>query len=229
MFSQEARLCDGTQPSKVARTMLEPGPASLAKSLPVKSVNPTCSDEGISSDTRGNHAPLVTSSIGTSVHGGGIIRKELDLISQSLLCDVQNFSNEAPTISADSFMEADFGKTLNLICENKSRAARSVYEKYQPNNRITSDTNSFMELFDRYKIRIPNYDDSAKKQKKKRKGLKRSSRKQKPKKKFPCETHVLSMRQLKNTSRCVTKLLILNLYLRYLEKEKYSLYDTDIE
>lgn len=46
LFSQEARLCDGTQPSKVARTMLEPGPASLAKSLPVKSVNPTCSDEG---------------------------------------------------------------------------------------------------------------------------------------------------------------------------------------
>lgn len=47
LFSQEARLCDGTQPNKVARTTLEPGPASLAKSLPVKSVNPTCSDEGI--------------------------------------------------------------------------------------------------------------------------------------------------------------------------------------
>ena len=46
LFSQEARLCDGTQPSKVARTTLEPGPASLAKSLPVKSVNPTCSEEG---------------------------------------------------------------------------------------------------------------------------------------------------------------------------------------
>ncbi|XP_035724686.1 ubiquitin-protein ligase E3A-like isoform X1 [Vespa mandarinia] len=46
LFSQEARLCDGTQPSKVARTTLEPGPASLAKSLPVKNVNPTCSDEG---------------------------------------------------------------------------------------------------------------------------------------------------------------------------------------
>ncbi|XP_024945758.1 ubiquitin-protein ligase E3A [Cephus cinctus] len=46
LFSQEARLCDGTQPSKVARTTLEPGPASLAKSLPVKSVNPTCSVEG---------------------------------------------------------------------------------------------------------------------------------------------------------------------------------------
>ncbi|XP_043506226.1 ubiquitin-protein ligase E3A [Polistes fuscatus] len=48
LFSQEARLCDGTQPSKVARTTLEPGPASLAKSLPVKNVNPTCSDEGTS-------------------------------------------------------------------------------------------------------------------------------------------------------------------------------------
>ncbi|XP_053995543.1 ubiquitin-protein ligase E3A isoform X1 [Hylaeus anthracinus] len=46
LFSQEARLCDGTQPSKVARTTLEPGPASMAKSLPVKSVNPTCSNEG---------------------------------------------------------------------------------------------------------------------------------------------------------------------------------------
>ncbi|XP_076249446.1 ubiquitin protein ligase E3A isoform X2 [Calliopsis andreniformis] len=46
LFSQEARLCDGTQPSKVARTTLEPGPASLAKSLPVKSVNATCSEEG---------------------------------------------------------------------------------------------------------------------------------------------------------------------------------------
>ncbi|XP_048511578.1 ubiquitin-protein ligase E3A isoform X2 [Athalia rosae] len=46
LFSQEARLCDGTQPNKVARTTIEPGPASLAKSLPVKSVNPTCSDEG---------------------------------------------------------------------------------------------------------------------------------------------------------------------------------------
>lgn len=39
-------MCDGTQPSKVARTTLEPGPASLAKSLPVKNVNPTCSVEG---------------------------------------------------------------------------------------------------------------------------------------------------------------------------------------
>ncbi|XP_029168736.1 ubiquitin-protein ligase E3A isoform X2 [Nylanderia fulva] len=46
LFSQEARLCDGTQPSKVARTTIEPGQTSLAKSLPVKSVNPTSSDEG---------------------------------------------------------------------------------------------------------------------------------------------------------------------------------------
>lgn len=47
LFSQEARLCDGTQPSKVARTTIEPGQTSLAKSLPVKSVNSTSSDEGI--------------------------------------------------------------------------------------------------------------------------------------------------------------------------------------
>lgn len=47
LFSQEARLCDGTQPSKVARTTIEPGQTSLAKSLPVKSVNPPSSDEGI--------------------------------------------------------------------------------------------------------------------------------------------------------------------------------------
>lgn len=47
LFSQEARLCDGTQPSKVARTTIEPGQTSLAKSLPVKSVNPPGSDEGI--------------------------------------------------------------------------------------------------------------------------------------------------------------------------------------
>ncbi|XP_011876712.1 PREDICTED: ubiquitin-protein ligase E3A isoform X2 [Vollenhovia emeryi] len=46
LFSQEARLCDGTQPSKVARTTIEPGQTSLAKSLPVKSVNSTSSDEG---------------------------------------------------------------------------------------------------------------------------------------------------------------------------------------
>ncbi|XP_066585682.1 ubiquitin-protein ligase E3A [Prorops nasuta] len=46
LFSQEARLCDGTQPSKVARTTLEPGPASLTKSLPVKNVNAACSEEG---------------------------------------------------------------------------------------------------------------------------------------------------------------------------------------
>ncbi|XP_008203541.1 ubiquitin-protein ligase E3A isoform X1 [Nasonia vitripennis] len=46
LFSQDARLCDGVQPSKVARTTLEPGPASLAKSLPNKNVNPTCSVEG---------------------------------------------------------------------------------------------------------------------------------------------------------------------------------------
>lgn len=47
LFSQEARLCDGTQPSKVARTTIESGQTSLAKSLPVKSVNSTSSDEGI--------------------------------------------------------------------------------------------------------------------------------------------------------------------------------------
>ncbi|XP_020293202.1 ubiquitin-protein ligase E3A isoform X1 [Pseudomyrmex gracilis] len=46
LFSQEARLCDGTQPSKVARTTIEPGQTSLAKSLPVKNVNSTSSDEG---------------------------------------------------------------------------------------------------------------------------------------------------------------------------------------
>ncbi|KAH0952486.1 hypothetical protein HN011_000162 [Eciton burchellii] len=43
LFSQEARLCDGTQPSKVART-IEPGQTSLAKSLPVKNVNSTSSE-----------------------------------------------------------------------------------------------------------------------------------------------------------------------------------------
>lgn len=46
LFSQEARLCDGTQPSKVARTTIEPGQTSLTKTLPVKSVNPPNSDEG---------------------------------------------------------------------------------------------------------------------------------------------------------------------------------------
>lgn len=46
LFSQEARLCDGTQPSKVARTTMEPGQTSLAKTLPVKSVNPPSPDEG---------------------------------------------------------------------------------------------------------------------------------------------------------------------------------------
>ncbi|XP_014207550.1 ubiquitin-protein ligase E3A [Copidosoma floridanum] len=46
LFSQDARLCDGTQPSKVAKTTLESGPASLAKSLPNKNINPTCSVEG---------------------------------------------------------------------------------------------------------------------------------------------------------------------------------------
>ncbi|KAJ8675961.1 hypothetical protein QAD02_011747 [Eretmocerus hayati] len=45
LFSQDARLCDGVQPSKVARTTLEPGPASLAQSLPIKNVNPTGSVE----------------------------------------------------------------------------------------------------------------------------------------------------------------------------------------
>ncbi|KAK0162893.1 hypothetical protein PV327_006626 [Microctonus hyperodae] len=46
LFSQEARLCDGTQPNKIPKTSLESGPASLAKSLPAKSINPTCSGEG---------------------------------------------------------------------------------------------------------------------------------------------------------------------------------------
>ncbi|KAL7303182.1 hypothetical protein TKK_0004385 [Trichogramma kaykai] len=50
LFSQDARLCDGAQPSKVPRTALdldlEPGPASVAKSLPNKNVNPTCSVKG---------------------------------------------------------------------------------------------------------------------------------------------------------------------------------------
>ncbi|XP_034937131.1 ubiquitin-protein ligase E3A [Chelonus insularis] len=46
LFSQEARLCDGTQPSKIPRTSsLESGPASLAKSLPTKIMNPSSSVE----------------------------------------------------------------------------------------------------------------------------------------------------------------------------------------
>ncbi|XP_029050522.1 ubiquitin-protein ligase E3A isoform X1 [Osmia bicornis bicornis] len=59
LFSQEARLCDGTQPSKVARTTLEPGPASLAMSLPVKNVNPTCSDEAGKQDPYLTEAKLL--------------------------------------------------------------------------------------------------------------------------------------------------------------------------
>ncbi|XP_043268036.1 ubiquitin-protein ligase E3A [Venturia canescens] len=47
LFTQEARLCDRTQPSKVARTSKEAGAGSLTKPrLPVKSMNPTCSIEG---------------------------------------------------------------------------------------------------------------------------------------------------------------------------------------
>lgn len=57
LFSQEARLCDRTQPNKVARTSLEPGPASLAKRLPVKSINPTCSIEGIASKSGLSRSP----------------------------------------------------------------------------------------------------------------------------------------------------------------------------
>ncbi|OAD52622.1 Ubiquitin-protein ligase E3A [Eufriesea mexicana] len=96
LFSQEARLCDGTQPSKVARTTLEPGPASLAKSLPVKSVNPTCSDEGIASNSNINPAPSITDILTFPV------KMDISVDTNDLIPTFQTLKNISVQISSKS-------------------------------------------------------------------------------------------------------------------------------
>lgn len=96
------------------------------------------------------------------------------------------------------------------------------------------DEKTFLNILNKYKIRIPNYNNNSITKQKKRKKIKKSlthrmNKKRKNKyssKKLSSKKHSRSC--IKYCSHFVTKLLILNLYLKYLEKERYTKYISKI-
>lgn len=246
LFSQEARLCDGTQPSKVARTTLEPGPASLAKSLPVKSVNPTCSEEGITSNSSTNSVSLIDDSI--------VISLDMDI------CKATNESDSIPQVLTHN--NAQSSSNDQFTNNNEARIERISIEKATlslpvsrtridssdnlcccselnhnrvttfPSNSMISDEENFQNILDRYKIYIPSYgSEPIRKRNDKHSNVKKTSRKYKIKKGYQRKRNVSCKRghSVRNCSHLVTKLLVLNLYLRYLEKERYTSGRTKID
>lgn len=99
--------------------------------------------------------------------------------------------------------------------------ANHSYDNCIINKSIISDEDIFLKILNKYKIRIPNYDNLIKKQKKYKKakvnGINKK-RKSNSSKRFSCRKRS----RTKYCSHFATKLLILNLYLRYLEKERYT-------
>ncbi|CAD1473457.1 unnamed protein product, partial [Heterotrigona itama] len=192
LFSQEARLCDGTQPSKVARTTLEPGPASLAKSLPVKSVNPTCSDEGIASNSNINPVPTTIDILTSSV------KMDISVDTNDLMPPSQALKDNSVQVSFNSKLPNNIEVCEESISKEKSPILHSILSmdrntgSYQflktdyndnsiSNKLIQSDEEIFQRILHRYNIHIPNYNNSNVKPKKRTYKMdKKHKRKQDP-------------------------------------------------
>lgn len=215
LFSQEARLCDGTQPSKVARTTLDPGTESLAKSLPVKNVNPTCSDEGT-----------------TLAECKKAICFLLDSLCQQTYATEDN-TNPARTdnvpnseVCISRAESISLKKSKEEISENRySKVDTITLSPSSPT--LTLKQDQLLNILRKHNIYIPKYNF---KQNKKvnqcgqHKKLPKRIVKNKPKKK-PREkkrSKITNKRATRYTQNSVKKLLILTLYLKHLEKERYT-------
>lgn len=227
LFSQEARLCDGTQPSKVARTTLEPGPASLAKSLPVKNVNPTCSDEGtILAECKTAICFLLDS----------IYRQTSTTEDDINSIRIDNLPNRDHEMHVEKRNNGSLPSSDIIILEEKSSKSYSNRnEEISMNNsslssnpsNVTMNEGNLLQILSKHNIRIPNFNIERRRRRSIRyKRQYRRVTRSKSKKKIQQARKTRAIR--KRTSRklytreSVTKLLILTLYLKYLEKERYT-------
>lgn len=227
LFSQEARLCDGTQPSKVARTTLEPGPASLAKSLPVKNVNPTCSDEGTILAECNTAICFLLDSIcrQTSTTEDDLNSTKIDN-SSNCNSDVQLEKRDNDDLSDIIILEDKSTKSY-------SRSNEDVYSNQCSNSsNITVNEDCLLEILKKYNIRIPKYQIKQarrqairyRKQPSPKQVIQSSRSKKKPQQTRNRRT--IRKRTIRKfyTQKSMIKLLILTLYLKYLEKERYTEY-----
>lgn len=227
LFSQEARLCDGTQPSKVARTTLEPGPASLAKSLPVKNVNPTCSDEGtILAECKTAICFLLDS----------VYRQTSTTEDNLNSTKIDNISNTVSEIELEKRNNDSLPSSDIIILEEKSSKSYSNYNEEISMNysslcsnasNITTNEDNLLQILSKHNIRIPNLKISQPRKqtiqyKKQHKQVTRSKSKKKIQQTRKTRTIRKRTSRKFYTRKSVIKLLILTLYLKYLEKGRYT-------
>ncbi|KAK2580164.1 hypothetical protein KPH14_012435 [Odynerus spinipes] len=145
LFSQEARLCDGTQPSKVARTTLDAGTESLAKSLPVKNVNPTCSDEGtILAECRKAICFLLDS----------MCQQTCTTEDNVNSVEVINIPNSK--VDTSKTKTKSFAKSKEEISANRSSMGDTITLHSSTSN-LTSNEDKLLNILKKHNIHIPKY------------------------------------------------------------------------
>ena len=247
LFSQEARLCDRSQPSKVPRTSLEPGPASLAKRLPVKSMNPTCSIEGTASKSSITRSPSIPETLPRQVQ----IEVVPNPRKNTITCEVpklpstdslpkgnspkhmtkKHLKKSAPkrVIKKTKRSKApDTQSESNLTDRDDSSATDDSYSNHDESSMSRAFRKNFSRLSYKNNVQVSkrnnrNVSDRRLARPKARKSVekKRNTRNYASWNKKSSSPRA-RRRIIDNSKRFVRELLVLALYLRYLDAKRYS-------
>lgn len=247
LFYQQAPLCDGTQPNKVARTTIEPGPASLAKSLPAKSVNPTCSEEGMASklETKNRALEVVALNSPKSVEctramldNSETKAAALSGVNMPAESKKKNSRDDVKSINVDKPLDSSRSNELSNIEKNDSPV---LAEKILPNVNFQSDSNmssvsSLNSVSNSRRTRIPRqiYANNVLRQGYPRvikcRMMRSEMKGDKSKRKNATGRKIVRRKRIGDSRRVgkrqlqtlVRKLVVLTLYLRYLEVKRSS-------
>lgn len=199
-------------------------------------MNPTCSDEGTASNSNINPAPSATDILTSPV------KKDISVDTNDLISPSQALTDKSAQIPFKS-------KSLNNmeVCEQSVLKEKSPvllpilsmdrdshsYQFFKTDyncnsipNKSISDEEIFQRILDRYKIHIPNYNNNSIIKPKKYKRTKTSStyrtNKRRKRNYSPKKLSCKKKFHKKCYSQFITKLLILNLYLRCIERKRYT-------
>lgn len=201
-------------------------------------MNPTCSDEGIASNFNIKLVPSTTDILTLPVKMDISVDTNdlMHYISQSLKNNSVQISSKNELRDIEICKKLTLNKNSNNLSFNQMN--NHLYQFFNTNytNSILhkSDEKAFLNILNKYKIRIPNYNNNSITKQKKRKKVKKSfTHRMNKKRKNKYSSKKLSSKKQPTSctrycSHFVTKLLILNLYLKYLEKERYTKYISKI-
>lgn len=147
---------------------------------------------------------------------------DIQILSEHILANGANVCTETVLTGRPNSSQQCINSHLCQLCKLIHRHANSV-----SNEPVASDNVLFLKMLDRFNIHIPKYNDNLNRKQGKRKNRKKSSHRTKKRSRYKSKRspRTVSPKQrfpVNYCSRSVAKLLLLNLYLRYLEKDRYS-------